>query len=278
METQNNSIKIYKMIIQAMKQNKKSLKYNVEELKDILDIKNSTRIWCHFNEKVLEKAKEDINIYSNIVLDIKKYKTKQKFTDIEFIFEYKNKDLKNQEEEIYLTSIEKKEKEVKKNKYKSKRNKENKITGEMLGIKEAITFEKLTKFEINFFMHIMHTINNEENKIFEEQKIHEAKLKNMIKHNNENTIQLQIAIEKLKNISKEIFLYLKFNDRYYKKYKLMEFVKIIPFFEYIRTEITETMEISLTYKLTESVVRYMLALKAKYKQITIEDIKRAAYL
>lgn len=274
METKNNSVKIYKMVIQAMKQNKRSLKYNVEELKDILDIKNSTRMWCHFNEKVLEKAKEDINIYSNIILDIKKYKTKQKFTDIEFIFEYKNKDFKNQEEEIktYLTSIEKKEKEIKKNKYKGKRSKENKITGEMLGIKETMTFEKLTKFEINFFMHMIHTINNEENKIFEEHKIHEVKLKNMIKHNNEN-IQLQIAIEKLKNILEKIYIY--------SKPRLiggLEFFQAIPFFEYIRIEITETMEISLIYKLTKSVVRYMLALKAKYKQITIKDIKRATHL
>ena len=255
METQNNSVKIYKMIIQATKQNKKSLKYNIEELKDILNIKNSTRMWCHFNKKVLEKAKEDINTYSNILLDINKHKTKQKFTDIEFIFEYKNRDLKNQEKEIksYLTSMEKKEKEIEKNKYKRLKNYE------------------MTNTERNFFMNIVSKINNKEHEILAICIIPKQELKQIIEYSGEDLTHIKrLACEIADRASNKIF-----DVSYTKRSKIdktiIDFNKEIMFFEFVGFD-GEGMY--MAYQLNKSTARYLLNLKTKYKKITIEDINR----
>lgn len=45
------SIKMYNMIVHEIKQNNKSLKYDLEELQDILNMQNSMKIWYYFNKK-----------------------------------------------------------------------------------------------------------------------------------------------------------------------------------------------------------------------------------
>lgn len=85
------SIRIYNMLMCEISQNRTSLKIEVEKLQDILRVPPSLTRWDHFNKEVLDRAKKDINGYSNIsLLDIKTYKTGRKITDIEFIFDYKN--------------------------------------------------------------------------------------------------------------------------------------------------------------------------------------------
>lgn len=85
------SIRIYVMLMCEICQNRTSLKIEVEKLQNILMVPRSLKAWGCFNREVLEKAKDDINGYSNIkLLHIETHKTGRKFTDIEFIFDYKN--------------------------------------------------------------------------------------------------------------------------------------------------------------------------------------------
>ena len=85
------SIRIYNMLMCEICQNRTNLNINLEILQNILKVPPSLKVWGCFNREILEKAKKDINGYSNIsLLDIKTYKTGRKITDIEFIFDYKN--------------------------------------------------------------------------------------------------------------------------------------------------------------------------------------------
>ena len=85
------SIRIYNMLMCEICQNRTSLNINLEILQNILKVPRSLTRWDHFNKEVLDRAKKDINGYSNIsLLDIKTYKTGRKITEIEFIFDYKN--------------------------------------------------------------------------------------------------------------------------------------------------------------------------------------------
>ena len=85
------SIRIYNMLMCEICQNRTSLKMEVEILQNILKVPPSLKVWGCFNREILEKAKKDINGYSNIsLLNIKTYKTGRKITEIEFIFDYKN--------------------------------------------------------------------------------------------------------------------------------------------------------------------------------------------
>lgn len=85
------SIRIYNMLMCEICQNRTNLNINLEILQNILKVPPSLKVWGCFNREILEKAKKDINAYSNIsLLNIKTYKTGRKITDIEFIFDYKN--------------------------------------------------------------------------------------------------------------------------------------------------------------------------------------------
>lgn len=94
------SIRIYNMLVCELKQNRQSLKMNVAVLQNILEVPKSLEIWDNFKQKILHQAQKDINAKSNIVLlEIKTFKTGRKITDLEFIFDYKNKDKRIQREE-----------------------------------------------------------------------------------------------------------------------------------------------------------------------------------
>lgn len=88
-------IRIYSMLICEISQNRTKLSINLKELQDILNVPRSLIRWDNFNKDVLDRAKKDINRYSNIDLEnIKTYKTGRKFTDIEFIFDYKDEEMR----------------------------------------------------------------------------------------------------------------------------------------------------------------------------------------
>ena len=88
-------IDIYCMLVCEISQNRTKLSFSLKQLQDILNVPRSLKIWDCFNKEVLDRAKKDINRYSNIdLLDIKKYKTGRKITDIEFIFDYKDEEMR----------------------------------------------------------------------------------------------------------------------------------------------------------------------------------------
>jgi len=102
------SIRIYNMLLCELKQNKTNLKINVGTLQNILDVPPSLTVFKDFDRRVLQQATKDINEKSNLVLlEIKRFKTGRKITEIEFIFDYKNNENRIKRDELKVENFNK---------------------------------------------------------------------------------------------------------------------------------------------------------------------------
>lgn len=57
----------------------------VDELRNMLGVPKSYQ-WCHFQEQVLDVAKDELKKHANIEIEIEKSKSGKKITDLKFIF------------------------------------------------------------------------------------------------------------------------------------------------------------------------------------------------
>ena len=81
------SIRIYELVKQY--ENIKSREITIDELKEILDIGNSYKLYGHFKEKVLTVAQKEINEKTDINLTFEEIKKIRKVTGIKFNIERK---------------------------------------------------------------------------------------------------------------------------------------------------------------------------------------------
>jgi len=95
-----HAIRIYELVKQWQYSSHKSVKYDVQELKDMLGIGEEYSAFKDFERRVLKPAKEEINEKSDIWMDYKKIRSGRSIAKIEFTMESKYGTLDSDEEEI----------------------------------------------------------------------------------------------------------------------------------------------------------------------------------
>jgi plasmid replication initiation protein len=89
--TSSYSNLIYDMIITNYDKNTSSLKFNLTEIKEMLGIESGTyEIYSNFKRKVLNIALHEINLKSDICIDLVEHKVNRKVMFIEFLFRKNN--------------------------------------------------------------------------------------------------------------------------------------------------------------------------------------------
>lgn len=88
--TSSYSNLIYDMIITNFDKNTQSIKFTLDEIKELLGIENGTyAIYSNFKRKVLSIAVNEINLKADLIINLQEYKISRKVISIEFAFRKK---------------------------------------------------------------------------------------------------------------------------------------------------------------------------------------------
>ncbi len=88
--TSSYSTLIYDIILTNFDKNTQSIKFTLAEIKELLGIELGTyEIYSNFKRKVLSIAINEINVKSDILIDLVEHKVNRKVVDVEFTFRKK---------------------------------------------------------------------------------------------------------------------------------------------------------------------------------------------
>ena len=88
--TSSYSTLIYDIILTNFDKNTQSIKFTLAEIKELLGIEVGTyEIYSNFKRKVLSIAINEINVKSDILIDLVEHKVNRKVVDVEFTFRKK---------------------------------------------------------------------------------------------------------------------------------------------------------------------------------------------
>lgn len=89
--TSSYSTLLYDIILTSLDKHTSGIKFTLEQIKDMLGIEPKTyQIYSNFKRKVLNVAISEINLRSDMAIELIEHKENRKVTDIEFMFKKSN--------------------------------------------------------------------------------------------------------------------------------------------------------------------------------------------